>query len=51
MRKLLCYKHYRMGVFFEKKFSRAESYAERLQLLSHDVIGLAIAEDVEYAVN
>ena len=29
MRKLLCYKHFRMGVFFEKKFSRAESCAER----------------------
>ena len=26
MRELLCYKHFRMGVFFWKKFSRAEDY-------------------------
>ena len=31
MRKLLFYKHFRMGVFFEKKFSRAEDCAEGLQ--------------------
>ena len=28
MRKWLYYNHFRMGVFFWKKFSRAESYAE-----------------------
>ena len=42
------------GVFFRKKFSYAEDCAEglfyRLQLLSHDRVGLAIAEDEELTI-
>ena len=44
-----------LGDFVVVFFLRAEDCAEglpyRLHLLSHGVIGLAIAEDVEYAVN
>ena len=46
---------FRLGDVFVIFFLRAEDCAEglpyRLHLLSHGVIGLAIAEDVEYAVN
>ena len=49
------YQRLPLGLFFCYFFLRAEDCAEglpyRLHLLSHGVIGFAIAEDVEYAVN
>ena len=49
------YQRLPLGCFFCYFFLRAEDCAEglpyRLHLLSHGVIGFAIAEDVEYAVN